>query len=161
MMAMVGVTWPLLLLASASGFTSVKRDTDTELDREEVADFFEEIENAQEVLEVPLMEYEDDNKPSKMTRAAILPHFVFMLIQRWMRESILYGYCFSPHPRRVGSAGRPGRAALRHRLRARGQGQRVPRPLVQEGLRHSHLQLRLQNRRPRQQGTLVRTCGFW
>ena len=68
MRAMVGVTWPLLLLASASasGFTSVKRDTDTELDREEVADFFEEIENAQEVLEVPLMEYEDDNKPSKM-----------------------------------------------------------------------------------------------
>ena len=116
MMAMVGVTWPLLLLASASasGFTSVKRDTDPELDREEVTDFFEEIENAQEVLEVPLMEYEDDNKPSKMTRAAILPHFVFMLIQRWMRESILYGYCFSPHPRRVGSAGRPGRATLRH-----------------------------------------------
>ena len=80
MMAMVGVTWPLLLLAtlaSASGFTSVKRDTDPELDREEVADFFEEIENAQEVLEVPLMEYEDDNKPSKMTRAAIMQHFTF------------------------------------------------------------------------------------
>ena len=128
MMAMVGVTWPLLLLASASasGFTSVKRDTDTELDREEVADFFEEIENAQEVLEVPLMEYEDDNKPSKMTRAAILPHFVFMLIQRWMRESILYGYCFSPHPRRVGSAGWPGRAALRH-LPARPQRPGLPR----------------------------------
>ena len=94
MRAMVEVTWPLLLLAtlaSASGFTSVKRDSDTELDREEVEDFFEEIENAQEVLEVPLMEYEDDNKPSKMTRAAIMPHHIsFMLIQGWMRESILY-----------------------------------------------------------------------
>ena len=37
--------------------------------------------------------------------------------------------------------GRPGRAALRHRLGARGQGQRLPRPLVQEGLRHSHIQV--------------------
>ena len=37
--------------------------------------------------------------------------------------------------------GRPGGAALWHRLRARGQGQRVPRPLVQEGLRHSYIQV--------------------
>ena len=41
------------------------------------------------------------------------------------------------------SGGRPSRAALRHRLRARGQGQRVPRPLVQEGLRHSYIQVGL------------------
>ena len=38
--------------------------------------------------------------------------------------------------------GRPGRAALRHRLGARGQGQRLPRPLVQEGLRHPYIQVR-------------------
>ena len=28
-------------------------------------DFFDEIDRAQELLEVPVMEYEDDNKPSK------------------------------------------------------------------------------------------------
>ena len=38
--------------------------------------------------------------------------------------------------------GRAGGAALRHRLRAREQGQRLPRPLVQEGLRHPHIQVK-------------------
>ena len=37
--------------------------------------------------------------------------------------------------------GRPGGAALWYRLRARGQGQRLPRPLVQEGLRDSYIQV--------------------
>ena len=45
---------------STSVYKNLKRDTD-EIDD----DFFEEIENVQEVLEVPL-EYEDDNKPSKI-----------------------------------------------------------------------------------------------
>ena len=45
---------------STSVYKNLKRDTD-EIDD----DFFDEVENVQEVLEVPL-EYEDDNKPSKI-----------------------------------------------------------------------------------------------
>ena len=50
----------LATICSTSVYKNLKRDTD-ELDD----DFFDEIENVQEVLEVPL-EYEDDNKPSKI-----------------------------------------------------------------------------------------------
>ena len=58
-----------LKLSSSSVYKSVKRDTDDKLIQEEIddddlSDFFDEVEKAQEVLEVPI-EYEDDNKPSK------------------------------------------------------------------------------------------------
>ena len=57
-----------LKFTSSSVYKSVKRDTDERIIQEEIdddlSDFFNEVENAQEVLEVPI-EYEDDNKPSK------------------------------------------------------------------------------------------------
>ena len=58
-----------LKLSSSSVYKSVKRDTDDkliqeEIDEDDLSDFFDEVEKAQEVLEVPI-EYEDDNKPSK------------------------------------------------------------------------------------------------
>ena len=58
-----------LKLSSSSVYKSVKRDTDDkliqeEIDDDDISDFLDQVENAQEVLEVPI-EYEDDNKPSK------------------------------------------------------------------------------------------------
>ena len=58
-----------LKLSSSSMYKSVKRDKDDkiiqeEIDDDDLSDFFDEVEKAQEVLEVPI-EYEDDNKPSK------------------------------------------------------------------------------------------------
>ena len=57
-----------LKFSSSSVFKSVKRDTDDKIIQgeidEDLSDFFDEVEKAQEVLEVPI-EYEDDNKPSK------------------------------------------------------------------------------------------------
>ena len=60
---------PFLKFSSSSVYKSVKRNTDDkiiqeEIDDDDLSDFFDEVANAQEVLEVPI-EYEDDNKPSK------------------------------------------------------------------------------------------------
>ena len=61
---------PFLKFSSSSVYKSVKRTTDDKIIQEEIdddddlSDFFDEVANAQEVLEVPI-EYEDDNKPSK------------------------------------------------------------------------------------------------
>ena len=52
--------------SSSSVYKDINQDTDDNDD-----DFFNEIENVQEVLEVPL-EYEDDNKPSKINARKIL-----------------------------------------------------------------------------------------
>ena len=57
----------IILKLSSSVSKSKKRNTDDNAHEEmddNLSDFFDEIENAQEVLEVPI-EYEDDNKPSK------------------------------------------------------------------------------------------------
>ena len=51
---------------SSSVYKDINQETDDNDD-----DFFDEIENVQEVLEVPL-EYEDDNKPSKINVWKIL-----------------------------------------------------------------------------------------
>ena len=52
--------------SSSIVYKDINQDTDDNDD-----DFFDEIENVQEVLEVPL-EYEDDNKPSKINVRKIL-----------------------------------------------------------------------------------------
>ena len=57
--------WLVLFKVSVSKvYGNTKRNTDM-LENELDDDFFDEIDRAQEVLEVPVMEYEDDNKPSK------------------------------------------------------------------------------------------------
>ena len=57
--------WLVLFKVSVSKvYGNTKRNTDI-LENELDDDFFDEIDRAQEVLEVPVMEYEDDNKPSK------------------------------------------------------------------------------------------------
>ena len=56
----------LATFSSSSVYKDINQDTDDNDD-----DFFDEIENVQEVLEVPL-EYEDDNKPSKINVRKIL-----------------------------------------------------------------------------------------
>ena len=57
--------WMVLFKVSVSKvYGNTKRNTDM-LENELDDDFFDEIDRAQEVLEVPVMEYEDDNKPSK------------------------------------------------------------------------------------------------
>ena len=52
--------------SSSSVYKDIIQDTDDNDD-----DFFDEIKNVQEVLEVPL-EYEDDNKPSKISVRKIM-----------------------------------------------------------------------------------------
>ena len=102
----------LLKFSSSSVYKSVKRDTDEKIIQEEIdedlSDFFDEVEKAQEVLEVPI-EYEDDNKPSKTQSG--FPHINGFVLPIPFIHSVFSNY-FSSNPRRVGGEGRKGGAAL-------------------------------------------------
>ena len=70
-----------LKFSSSSVYKSVNKNTDDKIIQEEIdddlSDFFDEVANAQEVLEVPI-EYEDDNKPSK-TPPGFQPKYIISL----------------------------------------------------------------------------------